>query len=67
MSDRVFEDSRQWRVSRDKRDLKVLLLDPEGRGKVIISIDDCVYGIDGITLTPEEATLLKEFLIRKGY
>ena len=67
MSDRVFEDSRQWRVSHKTRDLEVYLLDPEGKSKVIISIVSSIYGEEGITLTPEEATLLKEFLIRNGY
>jgi hypothetical protein len=67
MSDRIFENSCYWVVSRDKRDFKVHLLDPEGRGKVIISIENSFHGIDGIALTAEEATLLKEFLIRKGY
>jgi hypothetical protein len=63
----VFEDSRQWRVSEGRTDVEVYLRDPEGRGEVIISIDNRVYGIGDITLTAEEATLLKEFLIRKGY
>lgn len=64
MSDRVFENSRYWRVSEGRTDVEFYLLE----GEVIITIDDCEHGeIDGISLTPEEATLLKEFLIRKGY
>jgi hypothetical protein len=68
MSDRVFEDSRQWRVSHGRIDAEVYVCDRPNEGKVMISVEDnggegCNYFI----VTPEEATLLKEFLIRKGY
>jgi hypothetical protein len=69
MSDRVYEDSRIWRVSQGRTDVEVYAFDPKGTGKVIISIDgpDTGEGCHSIALTAEEATLLKEFLIRKGY
>ena len=69
MSDRVFEDSLQWRVSQGRTDVEVYVFDPKDESEVMISIE-CPDGGDGcnfVIITPEEATLLKEFLIRKGY
>ena len=69
MSDRVFEDSRQWRVSQGRTDVEVYAFDPKDEGEVLISIEgpDDGEGYHSFTLTAEEATLLKKFLIRKGY
>jgi uncharacterized membrane protein len=69
MSDRVYEDSRIWRVSQGRTDVEVYAFDPKATAKVIISIDspDTDEDYHSFTLTTEEATLLKEFLIRKGY
>jgi len=68
MSDRVFENSRYWLVSEGKTFVEFFLSDPEGEGKVILTLDNCEHGeINGIALTAEEATLLKNFLIKKGY
>jgi len=69
MSDRVFEDSRNWRVSQGRTDVEVYAFDPKDEGEVLISIEgpDDGEGYHCFTLTAEEATLLKKFLIRKGY
>jgi hypothetical protein len=68
MSDRVFENSRYWVVSEGKIVVEFSLSDPEGERKVILTVDNVdEHEINGIALTAEEATLLKEFLIRKGY
>jgi len=67
ISDRVFENSRYWLVSEGKTFVEFFLSDPEGERKVILTLDNCVHEINGIALTAEEATLLKEFLIKKGY
>ena len=67
MSD-VFENSRYWVVSEGDIFVEFFLSDPEGERKVIITVDNVhEHEINGIALTAEEATLLKEFLIRKGY
>jgi hypothetical protein len=68
MSDRVFENSRYWVVSEGKIVVEFSLSDPEGERKVILTVDNVdEHEINGIAFTAEEATLLKEFLIRKGY
>ena len=54
MSERVFE---------------VCVYDRPNEGKVMVSVEGSYRG-DGcnyVIITPEEATLLKEFLISKGY
>ena len=68
VSDRVFENSCCWVVSEGDYVLEFFLSDPEGERKVILTVDNVdEHEINGIALTAEEATLLKEFLIRKGY
>ena len=74
MTDRVFEDARSWEVSGGGRSVEVYVFDPEtsdrDQGEVMITVDED-NGWDSqranFTMTAEEATLLKEFLIRKGY
>jgi len=72
MTDRVFEDDRSWEVSGSGRDVEVYVFDPSDRnqGEVMITANEDA-GWDsqraGFTMTAEEATMLKEFLIRKGY
>jgi hypothetical protein len=67
MTDRVFEDARSWEVSDRYSTVEVYASDP---GEVIITMRedadwDSQYA--NLTITAEEATMLKEFLIRKGY
>jgi hypothetical protein len=67
MTERVFEDTRSFEVSGGGRSVEVYAF--EG-GDVMITADE-----DGrwysqranFTMTHEEATLLKEFLIKQGY
>lgn len=67
MTDRVFEDDRSWEVSGGGRCVDVYMFDA---GDVMIAVDED-NGWDSqrasFTMTAAEATLLKEFLIRKGY
>ena len=74
MTDRVFEDARSWEVSNKNCDVEVYVFDPETSdrdpGEVMITmIEDAGYDSQraSFTMTAEEATALKEFLIRKGY
>lgn len=67
MTDRVFEDARSWEVSDRYSTVEVYASDP---GEVMItSREDAGYDSQYVTftMTAEEATALKEFLIRKGY
>jgi archaeosine-15-forming tRNA-guanine transglycosylase len=65
MTDRVFEDERSFEVSGRGRSVEVYVDD-----NVMIEVIEN-NGWDSqranFTLTAEEATALKEFLIRKGY
>jgi len=67
MTDRVFEDARSWEVSDGGRCVEVYMFEA---GDVMITANEDA-GWDSqrasFTMTREEATLLKEFLIRKGY
>lgn len=67
MTDRVFEDDHSFEVSGDGRSVEVYVFD---EGDVMIVADE-EAGWDSqraiFTMEPEEATRLKEFLIRKGY
>ena len=74
MTDRVFEDSRSFEVSGDGREVAVYVFDPKtsdrDQGEVMITTregTDWDYQRASFTMTAEEATALKEFLIRKGY
>jgi hypothetical protein len=67
MTDRVFENERSFEVSSAGRYVDVYMFEA---GDVMITVDE-EAGWDSqrasFTMTAEEATLLKEFLIKKGY
>ena len=74
MTERVFEDDRSLEVSGDGRSVEVYVFDPKtsdrAQGEVMITAtEDAVYDSQraSFTISAEEATRLKEFLIRKGY
>ena len=74
MTDRVFEDARSWEVSGGGREVEVYVFDPKtsdrAQGEVMITArEDAGWDSQraSFTMTAEEATALKEFLIRKGY
>ena len=67
MTDRVFEDARSWEVSDRYSTVEVYASDT---GKVMITArEEADWDSQRVsfTMTAEEATALKEFLIRKGY
>lgn len=68
MTDRVFEDARSWEVSSRGDGVEVYVLND---GNVNITTEESSgfanYGNINFIITSEEATALKEFLIRKGY
>ena len=67
MTDRVFEDERSWEVSGGGRSVEAYVFEA---GDVIIEvIEDAGWDSQraSFTMTREEATAMKEFLIRKGY
>lgn len=65
MTDRVFEDERSFEVSGRGRSVEVYVDD----NVMIEVIEDNGWDSQraSFTMTAEEATMLKEFLIRKGY
>jgi len=67
MTDRVFQDDRSFEVSSKGRSVEVYVFEDT---EVTITVDEDA-GWDSqrasFTMTAEEATALKEFLIRKGY
>lgn len=67
MTDRVFEDDRTFEVSGDGRSVEVYVFD-EGDA-MFVTVEEAGWDSQraSFTMTAEEATLLKEFLIRKGY
>jgi len=74
MTERVFEDDRSWEVSGGGRSIEVYVFDPKttdwAQGEVMITAtEDAGYDSQraNFTISAEEATRLKEFLIRKGY
>ncbi len=74
MTDRVFEDARSFEVSDQGGEVEVYVFDIEtsdrGQGKVMITCrEDAGWQSQNvnIVITPEEATLMKEFLIKQGY
>lgn len=77
MTDRVFQDDRCFEVSSGGRDVEFYVFDPEftdmhgsAASDVMVSASEG-GGWDSqsasFTMTAEEATKLKEFLIVKGY
>jgi hypothetical protein len=67
MTDRVFQDDRSWEVSGGGRSLEAYVF--EAGDVMITATEDASWDSQraNFTMTAEEATLLKEFLIRKGY
>ena len=67
MNDRVFQDDRSWEVS-DRGDYADVCVFDD-RKVMIVAYEDAGYNSQRahFTMTAEEATSLKEFLIRKGY
>lgn len=67
MTDRVFQDARSFEVSGGGRSVEAYVFEA---GDVKIEVEE-EAGWDSqranFTLTAEEATLMKEFLISKGY
>lgn len=67
MTDRVFQDARSFEVSGGGRSVEVYVFEA---GRVMIKVEE-EAGWDSqrasFTMTLEEATMLKEFLISKGY
>lgn len=70
MTDRVFHDERSFNVSDRRSDVEVYVFDPEtsdrDQGEVMVYVSDNAY-TNKFLMTAEEATMLKEFLILKGY
>ena len=74
MTGRVFEDARSFEVSDQGSEVEVYVFDIEtsyrGQGRVMITCrEDTGWGAERATfsMNPEEATLMKEFLIKQGY
>ena len=67
MTDRVFEDDRSFEVSGGGRSVEVYVF--SGNDVMITVTEDAGWDSQRacFTMTAEEATMLKEFLIRKGY
>lgn len=67
MTDRVFEDERSFGVACRSEDVEVYVFD-DGNVKIEVT-EDAGWNSQraNFILTAKEATLLKEFLIRKGY
>ena len=67
MTDRVFEDARSWEVSGGGREVEVYVFEA-GDVKVEV-MEEASWDSQraSFIMTAEEATMLKEFLIRKGY
>ena len=67
MTDRVFEDARSFEVSGKGREVEVYVFES---GDVMITADEDA-GWDSqrasFTMTAEEATAMKNFLIKQGY
>jgi len=74
MSDRVFEDARSFEVSGGGREIEIYAFDANlariDRGELMVTVRE-EDGYDSqhafFTLTAEEATALKNFLIKQGY
>jgi putative lipase involved disintegration of autophagic bodies len=68
MTDRVFEDDRNFEVS-GVGGCSVEVYVFAGKDVMITATEDAGWDsqLVSFTMTAEEATMLKEFLIRKGY
>lgn len=74
MTDRVFQGERSWEVSSKGRYVEVYVFDPKtsdrDQDEVMITVNEDAGWNNhsaNFIITAEEATLLKEFLIAKGY
>jgi len=68
MTDRIFEDECSWEVSRNNSDFFEVYCNEELRGKIQFGVNSNGGECDSyFWMDAEEATALKEFLIRKGY
>lgn len=69
MTERVFEDERSWEVSGGGRSVEVYVFAGPERMVMITADEDDNWNSQqaSFKMTAEEATRLKEFLIRKGY
>jgi hypothetical protein len=74
MTDRVFEDARSIDVLGFGHHLEVYILDPKTSDRDSREVMITVYEDDGydsqrasFTMTAEEATRIKDFLIKQGY
>jgi hypothetical protein len=74
MTGRVFEDARSFEVFDQGSEVEVYVFDIEtsyrGQGRVMITCrENAGYQSQNvnIVITPEEATLMKLFLIKQGY
>jgi hypothetical protein len=67
MTERVWEDDRSFEVSGGGRSVEVYVF--EAGDVMITATEDAGWDSQraSFTMTAEEATMLKEFLIRKGY
>jgi hypothetical protein len=67
MTERVWEDDRSFEVSGGGRSVEVHVF--AGKDVMITATEDAGWDsqLVSFTMTAEEATMLKEFLIRKGY
>ena len=67
MTDRVFQDARSWEVSDRGRTVEFYVF--AGNNVMITVNEDAGWDSQwaNFTMTAEEATMLKEFLISKGY
>ena len=67
MTERVWEDDRSFDVSGGGRSVEVYVF--AGKDVMITATEDAGWDsqLVSFTMTAEEATMLKEFLIRKGY
>ena len=67
MTERVWEDDRSFEVSGGGRSVEVYVF--SGNDVMITVTEDAGWDSQraSFTMTAEEATMLKEFLIRKGY
>ena len=74
MTDRIFEDARSFEVSGKGREIEVYVFDPNNsdrdQGEVMITvIEEASWDSQraSFTMTAEEATAMKNFLIAQGY
>jgi hypothetical protein len=74
MTDRIFEDARSFEVSGKGREIEIYAFDANlarlDRGELMVTvIEDAGWDSQraSFTMTREEATAMKNFLIKQGY